>query len=147
METKPFVYEKTFDASSSNVWKAITQTELLRQWFWNVPEFKPQVGFEFGFESQSCEEGNIHLCKVTEVIPGKKLSYSWRYPGYEGDSLVSFELFEEGKNRTRLRLTHAGLETFPRNLMAKKDIAEGWSYLINTSLQNFLEKDLTKSIS
>jgi uncharacterized protein YndB with AHSA1/START domain len=147
METKPFVFERTFDAPASNVWKAITQAALMRQWFWDIPHFRPEIGFEFSFKSQSCEEGNIHLCRVIEVITGKKLSYSWRYEGYEGDSLVSFELFEEGKNKTRLRLTHAGLESFPRDLMAKKGIADGWTHLVGDSLQKLLENIPVQSIS
>ena len=28
----------------------------------------------------------LHLCKVVEVIPQRKLSYSWKHDGYEGDS-------------------------------------------------------------
>ena len=49
----------------------------------------------------------VHLFKVTEVVPQKKLAYTWRYKDFEGSSLVSFELFEEG-DKTRLRLTHTG---------------------------------------
>src|ERR1700738_4962904 len=95
----PFIIERVYEAPASNVWKAITQPELLKQWYFDVPEFKPEPGFEFSFEgSGSCERPNTHLCRVTEVIAGKKLSYTWRYEGYEGDSLVTFELFAEGKN-------------------------------------------------
>jgi uncharacterized protein YndB with AHSA1/START domain len=71
------------------------------------------------------------------------LSYSWRYEGFEGDSLVTFQLFEEGAGRTRLRLTHAGLETFPFNRVAgmeKKDWVGGWTYFIGTALKEMLEK-------
>lgn len=55
-----------------------------------------------------------HICKIVEVIPYQKLSYSWTYKDYEGDSLVTFELFSE-EEKTRLKLTHEGLETFPQN--------------------------------
>jgi hypothetical protein len=36
-----------------------------------------------------------HLWKVTDVVPGRKVAYSWKYGGHSGDSVVSFELFDE----------------------------------------------------
>ena len=88
------------------------------------------------------EKTYTHLCKVLEVIPNKKLSYSWRYKDYEGNSVVTFELFDEG-DKTRLKLTHAGLETFPQNNkdFARESFAQGWTYIIGTSLKNFLENN------
>ena len=72
------------------------------------------VGFEFNFTGGPSEgKQYLHLCKVTEVIPEKKLTYSWRYGGYEGNSFVTFELFAEG-NKTELKLTHTSLDTFPK---------------------------------
>jgi uncharacterized protein YndB with AHSA1/START domain len=141
MEKQSFVIERTFDAPVSNVWRAITEVDLIRQWFWHLSGFRPEVGFAFRFESQPCKGANIHLCMVTEVVVRKKLAYTWRYEGYPGDSLVCFELFEEGKS-TKLRMTHTGLETFPFNtapLMEKKDFAGGWTLLIGTALKDLLE--------
>ena len=84
----------------------------------------------------------VHLCKITEVIPGAKLTYSWRYEGYEGISYVTWELFAEG-TKTRLKLTHTGLETFPvtaHNDFAKTNFVAGWTALVGTSLSKFLEE-------
>jgi len=69
----------------------------------------------------------------------KKLSYTWRYEGFAGNSLVTFELSEEGE-KTRLKLTHAGLETFPDDQVAfdKNNFAEGWTYIIGKSLKEFV---------
>jgi uncharacterized protein YndB with AHSA1/START domain len=74
------------------------------------------------------------------VIPGKKLTYSWRYEGYPGNSLVSFELFEEGE-RTRLKLTHAGLQTFVSAGpdFGQEKFAEGWTQILDRSLKGFLD--------
>jgi len=82
-----------------------------------------------------------HICKIIEVITGKKIAYSWRYEGYAGKTLVTFELFDEG-TQTRLKLTHAGLETFPSDNpdLAKENFAEGWTMIIGTSLKEYLEK-------
>jgi uncharacterized protein YndB with AHSA1/START domain len=114
----------------------------MRQWYFDLPAFEPVVGFEFQFYGQGHKgEKYLHLCRITEVLPGKKITYSWRYDGYEGNSFVSFELFDEG-NKTRLKLTHQGLETFPQNNpdFAKESFAAGWTHLIGVSLKEFIEK-------
>ena len=71
----------------------------------------------------------------------EKLSHTWRYEGYEGNSILTFELFAEG-DKTRLRLTHEGLETFPdKPDFAKANFVMGWTSIIGTSLKNYFEKD------
>ena len=83
----------------------------------------------------------VHLCKITEVVVNKKISYTWRYQGYSGDSQVTFELFTEG-DKSRLKLTHVGIESFPViafNEFARETFEVGWATIIGTSLQNYLE--------
>jgi uncharacterized protein YndB with AHSA1/START domain len=140
MKNEPIVLERTYNASVEKVWKALTDKELIKQWSFNMAAFKPEVGCEFRFDGGKDDMVYHHLCRVKEVIPGKKLSYTWRYEGYEGDSLVTFELFAEG-DKTRLRLTHEGLETFPADNpdFAKKNFSEGWTHIIGASLKNFVE--------
>ena len=82
------------------------------------------------------------------MIRGKRLTYSWRYEGYPGNSSVTFELFERG-SKTLLKLTHSGLETLPKENadFALKNFEEGWKEIINNSLKNHLENsDFQKSI-
>lgn len=138
MEAKSFVIEKTYDAPVVNVWKAITQREYLKLWYFDMPGFRPEVGCEFSFEATgACEKPNVHVCKVTEVVKNKKLVYTWAYEGHPGNSLVTFELFGEGE-RTKLKLTHSGLETFAEELRAKKDFAGSWEWLLGKSLPEFM---------
>jgi len=138
-----FVIERTFSAPAAMVWKAITDNSQLKEWFFEFKEFKPEVGFEFQFLAEKDGMKYFHRCKVTEVMPGKKLAYSWRYEGHEGNSLVTFELFSEG-GKTRLKLTHAGLDTFPKiPAFAKKNFVWGWTMLIGTGLKEFLGKSVT----
>lgn len=145
MKNSPFIIERVLNAPVSKVWKAITNKEDMKQWYFDLSEFKPEIGFEFSFPGQGRKgEKYIHHCKITEVIKEKKLAYSWRYEGYQGISFVHFELFPEGET-TRIKLTHEGLETFPQNNsdFAKESFAAGWTQLIGTSLMNFVEKTLT----
>ncbi|MGI8635288.1 MAG: SRPBCC family protein [Segetibacter sp.] len=105
-----------------------------------MADFRPELGFEFRFEGGKDGRSYVHVCKITEGIPGKKISYSWTYEGYEGYSVVTFELFDEG-SATRLKLTHDGLATFPQNNpdFARENFAEGWTYITGTSLANFVD--------
>jgi uncharacterized protein YndB with AHSA1/START domain len=141
MKQDPFVIERILNAPVSRVWKAITDRDEMSKWYFDLKEFKPLDGFEFRFEGGPEDRRYQHVCKITEVISEKKLSYSWRYEGYEGISFVSFELFEEG-DKTRLRLTHEGLESFPANNpdFAKQNFIAGWNHIIGTSLKDFVER-------
>jgi uncharacterized protein YndB with AHSA1/START domain len=140
----PFVIERTFDAPSDVVWKAITDPAQMKVWYFDlITDFKAEVGFETQVDVH--HDGHVfeHFWKVTEVVPGKKLAYSWKYKGHVGDSLVTFELFPEGQ-KTRVKLTHTGLETFlpdahPR--YARSNFAKGWAMLIGSELKEFLEKN------
>ena len=93
------VVERTLDAPVARVWTALTNVTEMRQWYFDLKEFKPEIGFEFEFVVE--HEGNTyhHLCKITEVIPQKRIAYTWRYKGEPGDSLVTFELFADGDRR------------------------------------------------
>lgn len=140
INNEPFVIERTFNTPIAKLWKAITGKGEMKQWYLDLPEFKPEVGFEFQFTGGTEENKYLHFCKVIDVIMGKKIAYSWRYDGYEGNSIVSFELFEEG-TKTRLKLTHEGLETFPVSNpdFAKKNFVAGWNEILDRSLKGFVE--------
>ena len=139
MKNEPIVIEKTFNAPVQKVWKAITDKNDMKKWYFDFESFVPEVGFTFQFTGGTEERQYLHLSEIITVNPNKKLAYSWRYDGYEGSSLVSFELQEEG-NQTRLKLTHSGLETFPESNpdFARNNFVEGWTSIIGTSLNDFL---------
>jgi len=140
METAPFVIERTYNATADRVWQAITDRDKMEEWYFKLKEFKPEVGFEFEFEGGPPEKTFLHLCKVTEVVPGKKLTHSWRYDGYEGNSFVTWEVFDEGDN-TRVKLTHTGLETFPAiPEFAKNNFVIGWTEIVGKMLKEYVEK-------
>lgn len=141
MATQPFVIERTYQAPVDSVWQALTDKDKMKQWYFDIAAFKAEVGFEFQFTASDGKVDFVHLCKVTDVIPGKKLAYTWTYKDYPGSSKVTFELFGEG-DKTRVKLTHAGLETFPQTdpSFAKENFEKGWTAIIGTNLKNFVEK-------
>jgi uncharacterized protein YndB with AHSA1/START domain len=138
--TEAVVIERTFKAPVARVWKALTDADEMRAWYFDLTEFKPEVGFEFEFTVEHEGARYQHLCKITEVIPQKKIAYTWRYAGEKGDSLVTFELFAKG-DKTGLRLTHEGLDTFPKvPAYARANFEKGWTEIIGSSLKQFVEK-------
>ena len=142
MENNQVILEKLFDATIERVWEAITNKDEMKGWYFDLEDFQPVVGFQFQFYGGH-EEGiqYLHLCEVIEVIPQKKLTYSWRYAGYSGISFVTFDLNMQG-NQTLLKLTHRGIESFPAENpdFALHNFGEGWGELLNNRLRKHLEE-------
>lgn len=138
---EPVVVERTFAAPASVIWRAITDRNEMAKWYFKLEKFEPIKGFEFQFTGGP-EDGvqYLHFCKITEVIEGQKLAYSWRFDGYAGDSEVSFELFPEG-DQTRVRITHAGVATFPAIKypdLARHNFEAGWRGILDVALAGYL---------
>jgi uncharacterized protein YndB with AHSA1/START domain len=142
METQPLIVERTFNAALSRVWDALTNNEKMKQWYFKLDNFEPHVGFVFQFTGQDQKgEKYLHNCRITSVEPEQKLSYTWSYDNIPGSSEVTFELFPDG-DKTLVRITHTGLETFSQDLpdFAPASFSKGWNHILGTSLKEFLEK-------
>lgn len=136
---QPVVVQRDLNASIDQVWEALTTNEHMKSWFFELKDFQAKKGFKFEFSAEHKGFKYVHLCQVKEVIPKRKLTYSWRYKGAQGDSLVSIELFIKGK-QTRIKLTHSGIETFPPiESYAKKNFLKGWTHIIGTGLKKHVE--------
>jgi len=141
MNSKSIVIEQEYDASIENVWNALTKKDEMKHWYFNLPEFNAQEGFEFRFYGGKDENNQyLHVCQITEANSPKVLSYSWRYEGYAGNSMVIFEL-TENNTTTKVRLTHSGIETFENENsdFAKSEFEAGWNYIMTIALKNYLE--------
>ncbi len=142
-QPNPLRVERTFPVPAEKVWRALTINEEMKQWYFQLPEFRAEVGFEFSFEGSSKSGTKYnHHCRIVEVVPNQKIAYSWDYEGYEGSSSVAFELFSEGDGATRVVLTHAGLETFPASNtdFAVGNFEEGWNAILGELLGGYLGK-------
>lgn len=141
-ELRPVIVEKLCNASPDGVWQALTRKEQMKEWYFDLDDFKAEVGFEFTFPGKGQKgEEYIHRCRITEVTPSKKLQYSWQYENHPGYSEVTFELFPEGATKTRVRVTHQGLETFSQSNpdFARKSFTGGWTELITVLLPKYIE--------
>jgi len=143
MKNEQVVVERTYNAPVKSVWEAITNIEKMQQWYFPMlEEFEPEVGFETRFDVTTPDKVYGHIWKIKEVIPFKKISYEWKFGGYPGDSVVSWELFPDGEG-TRLVLTHTGVETFRGDLhpdLAINNFVAGWTDFIGTKLREYVEE-------
>lgn len=140
---EPIVKEVTVNAPASRVWKAITDKDEMKKWYFDLPDFKPEPGLEFKFWGGDENKQYLHLCRITEVVRGKKITHTWSYPEDDpATTYVSFELFEEG-DKTRVRLTHEGIERFsPDNpAFRRENFVAGWDHIIGTALKEYVEKE------
>jgi uncharacterized protein YndB with AHSA1/START domain len=142
MKNEPIVIETTFNVPINKVWKAITDKDEMKQWFFHtIDSFKPEIDFETKFNVKSGDRDFLHVWKVTKVVPGKEITLNWKYEGYTGNSFVKFELSSRN-DHTKLKLTHQGQETFPQDIpeFSRESCTAGWNYFIAESLRKFLEK-------
>lgn len=138
---KPVVVEQTFNVSLEQLWQAITDVTQMRQWFFeSIPSFEPEVGFETRFIVDTGERDFPHVWRITEVVPKRLISYDWRYDGYAGNQLVTFELLDEG-NQSKLRLTATVRQSFQEGIpeFTREACLGGWQYFIQHRLKAFLQ--------
>jgi uncharacterized protein YndB with AHSA1/START domain len=126
------IIKHTFDFKqpAKEVWKYLTEAELMAEWLMKT-DFKPIVGHQFRFWANAvCEinfDGNIY-CEVLEIVPQKKLVYSWKSGATDGsinfDSIVTWTLNPKGKG-TELVLEHTGFNS-PVHDMLFQAMNKGW---------------------
>lgn len=140
---KPVVVSEDFGLSRERVWKAITNLEDMKCWYFeNIDTFEAEVGCKSEFPVQSGEHLFLHLWEVTEVVYKKRITYNWRYGGYAGDAFVTFSLSKH-LDCTRLTLEFKVVEDFQDDIpeFSRESCQAGWEYFINGRLKNYLEQD------
>lgn len=129
-----------FEVSTDILWKAVTDKDEMKEWYFKVEEFVPEVGFEFQFWGESETRKYLHFCKITEAIDGKRICYSWEYDGISGSTLLCFDISAISEKSCELILTHKGFETFPAemNELKAENFEIGWKQILGTSLRNYI---------
>ena len=123
--TRSVVIEKELPHPPEKVWRAITQTSLIKEWLMDN-DFQPAVGHKFQFRSTPMPNWNgIIDSEVLVVDPNKKLSYSWGSLGLE--SVVTFTLTPTDAG-THIRMEQTGFRDDQEQ--AYKGATYGWQKFI-----------------
>ncbi len=138
--TERIVLAITLKATPARVYRALTEAAEIEKWFFPEAVTDPRPGgrYKFTWHSQHAASNHVREGEFIEVIPGKKVSYTWdarhiqagKDPGTrELPTVVEF-LLEEVPAGTRLTLTHSGWGDDPawRELFTFHD--EGWEFFI-----------------
>ena len=128
--TKSIKHQFFYPHPPETVWEYLTNPELMELWLMKN-NFSPVVGTDFQFRTNpipSLDFDGIFYCKVLEVVPFEKLSYSWRSGPGEGkitlDSVVVWKLQPTDKG-TELFLEHSGFAK-KENLNFYNGLNNGW---------------------
>lgn len=120
-------------APPARIWAAITQADLMLRW-WGpdagptlsvVADVRPGGRFSVVFRLVNGDEHNPTGI-YREVVPEKKLAFTWDLPGAEPESLVTFRL-EPFDGGTELTLTHEHLP----DEEARDSHEQGWNGLLD----------------
>ena len=128
--TKSINHQFFFPHPTETVWEYLTKPELMELWLMKN-NFQPIVGADFQFRTSpipSLDFDGIFYCKVLEIVPFKRLSYSWKSGPGAGeitlDSVVVWKLQPTDKG-TELFLEHSGFEK-EENLNFYNGLTHGW---------------------
>ena len=107
-QTDSISFEFDLKHPPEKVWRALTDPELLGEWLLPMVEGKLEPGGRFMFRTQPQPgwDGTVS-CRVLEIDPFKKLSYTWVVGNMELDTVVTFTLAPTASG-TRLSLVQSG---------------------------------------
>ena len=120
------------NAQPERVFKAISDTDELTQWFPDVAYMEPKVNGRVNFKFLKKRADNLidkdYLMegKITEFEENKKLSYSWTHPDIPEfpETLVSWLLEPTETGMTQVTVNHTGFDDKKTANMYN----EGWSW-------------------
>ena len=131
--------EAFFEVSKEKVWEAITNSEAMKVWYFDISNFNLNIGTKFSFYEGGKKE-YLHEGEVLKVEDNKLFQHTWLHPEQsKGSSIVTWNIEEVG-GKTKVILTHEGVESFadagPNFTIANYEM--GWNALVKTNLKNYL---------
>lgn len=123
------------DRLIESVWEAVATSEGIEAWF--MPNtFKPVLGQEFVLHAGPYGDSP---CKVTELEPPHRLSFSW-----DKDWTITFELKSLPDGKTEFTLIHDGWDADKvtrygqPHAQVRKVMEEGWEKKVLQSLASYM---------
>ncbi|OWW23364.1 hypothetical protein B4Q04_21215 [Zobellia sp. OII3] len=126
-----------YNQSPQEIWDYLTKAELIEKWL--MPnDFELKLGHEFKFTTNPIPSLNLDgkfYCKILEIIPLKKLVYSWNgglsknNPTLE--TIVKWTIIAR-ENGTELKLVHSGFKKDNASILTA--MFDGWDKNIQKML-------------
>ena len=138
MNNETFVYVTYIAAKPEQVWDALLEGELARQYWGHevVPETSLKEGSPWKLVANDGKKTVKQVGKVLEMVTGKRLVLSWADPADIADAAkhtrVALDI-EPLDDKVRLTVTHDQLTDTMRPRISK-----GWP-LVLASMKSFLE--------
>jgi uncharacterized protein YndB with AHSA1/START domain len=109
-QTDSIAFEFDLHHSPEKVWRALTDPTLLKEWLLPVFALKLEPGAAFTFKTQAYPpwDGTVN-CRLLELDPHKKISYTWVVGDMAIDTVVTFTLVPTASG-TRLSLVQSGFK-------------------------------------
>jgi uncharacterized protein YndB with AHSA1/START domain len=133
----PITIEWTFDMTANLTWRAWTHEADLASWLTGRAKVRAEVGgpYELFWDPEHPDRNSTLGCRLLEVIPLRRLSFTWRGPVQFADLMnageppptsvrVDFEAISSG--RTRVRLEHVGWGAGERWQQARAWQEQAW---------------------
>jgi len=136
--------------TAEHVWNGLTDSEKMTKWL--MPnDFKPVLGRKFMFHTKPIPQMNFDgeiYCEVLELVPMKKLVYSWKGGPGDGtfnlDTVVSWTLTPKDGG-IELELVQSGFTE--HNQVTYAAMNTGWRDHIGTRLVELLNKAYNETAS
>ncbi|PWN58516.1 SRPBCC family protein [Chryseobacterium viscerum] len=137
----PITVQYKINAPAEKVWKALTDKNEMKSWYFDIQDFDLEIGKQFNFYEPGGENKYHHQGEILEIIPNQKLKHTWSYPDSSPlKTVVTWELQSED-GQTVITLTHEGIENF-KDLgdgFSRENFTQGWKAIVGQSLKIYLE--------
>ena len=109
-QAESICFEVELHHAVEKVWRALTDPVLLTEWLLPSVGFEPTPGATFTFRTQPYPgwDGTVS-CRMLEVEPQRKLSYTWAVGDMGLDTVLTFTLTPLDTG-TRLALVQTGFK-------------------------------------
>lgn len=132
--------EAVFETTKEKVWEALTNPQVMKVWYFDIPNFNLIVGNELSFyESEKREY--LHTGKILKIEENKLFQHTWLHPEQSsGTSIVTWKIEVLEEDKVKLILSHEGLETFADAgpVFSVENYEMGWNANVKTNLRNYL---------
>lgn len=138
----PITVQYKINAPAEKIWKALTDKNEMKSWYFDIQDFALEIGKEFNFYEPGGENKYHHQGEILEIIPNQKLKHTWSYPDFSAlKTIVTWELLPED-GQTLVKLTHENIENF-KDLgdgFSRDSFTQGWNTILGQSLKEYVEK-------